>query len=117
MKQINFNKKDPSMGDISGILRVDGMICYFRFNESQQAQAMISSMQAKGAVVSMGRKWVRVNLFGNNKEVILGKEHFNVDDKQPEEIEVILFNFFSEKYTQAGFNLEIKELNTGNTGN
>ena len=113
MKQLNFNKKDPNMGDISGILRVDGIICYFRFTQSQQSQAMIENMNAKGAIVTPGRKWIRVNIFGNNKEVILGKEQFNVDDKKPEEIENILFSFFSEKYTQAGFDCKVKQLNSG----
>ena len=114
MKQLNFNKKDSTIGDVSGILRVDGILCYFRFNESQQAQSMINNMKAKGAIVTPGRKWVRINIFGNNKEVILGREQFNVDDKSPEEVEKILFIFFSEKYTQAGFDCKQKELNSGN---
>jgi hypothetical protein len=113
MKQLNFSKKDPNMGDISGILRVDGIICYFKFQQSQQAQSLMENMAAKGAIITPGRKWIRVNIFGNNKEVILGREQFNVDDKKPEEVEKILFTFFSEKYTQAGFDCQVKELNSG----
>lgn len=108
MKQLNFSKKDPKMGDISGILRVDKRICFFKFQDSQQAQAMINNMQTKGAIITPGRKWIRVNLFGNNKEVILGREQFNVDDKTDEEMEKILFTFFCEKYTQAGFDCKTK---------
>lgn len=108
MKQLNFNKKDPKMGDISGILRVDGKTCFFKFKDSQHSQTMIAKMQTKGAIITPGRKWIKVNLFGENKEVILGREQFNIDDKTDSELENILFNFFSEKYTQAGFECTIK---------
>jgi len=117
MKQLKFNKKDPNMGDVSGILRIDGKILYFKFNQSEQAQAIITSTKARGAIVTEGRKWIRINIFAENKEVILNKEQFNVDDKTDNEVEDILLRFYSEKYTQAGFECEISELNKNDTEN
>ncbi len=115
MKQLKFNKKDPTMGDVSGILRVDGKILYFKFNQSEPAQNMIATTKAKGAIVTEGRKWIRINIFAENKEVILNKEQFNVDEKTDDEVEDILIRFYGEKYTQAGFECEISELNKDDT--
>lgn len=112
MKQITFEKDDPSMGSISGILRIKGKICYFKYEQSAQAQAMMERLQASGAIITPGRKWIRVNLFGENKDVKLGNEEFNVDDKTEEEIEDILNKFFGEKYVQAGFIVDFKEINS-----
>ena len=107
MKQLKFSKDDPSMGKIDGLMRVDKKILYFKYNQSQQAQAMMQSLQAKGAIITPGRSWIRVNLFGENKEVNLGNEQFNVDDKSDDEISNILIKFFAEKYAQAGFVCEV----------
>ncbi len=110
MKQLKFMKQDPSMGDIEGLMRIDKKICFFKYNQSDQAQAMMQNLQAKGAIIAPGRKWIRVNLFGENKEVKLGDEQFNIDEKSNNEVSDILIKFFAEKYAQAGFICEIKDV-------
>lgn len=116
MKQINFSKTDPTYGEIEGIGRIDGKIYYLKFNSHEYSKMMIASLQQKGAVISPGRGWIRINMFGINKEVILNKERFNVDEKTPEEVENILFKFLGETYVQMGFIVETKELNSGGYG-
>jgi len=109
MKRLDFYKRDNSMGEINGTLLINKKICYFKYNQSQQAQAMMESLQSKGAIITPGRKSIRVNLFGDNKEVKMGDEQFNVDEKTDEEVEDILIKFFGLKYSQAGFVCEVRD--------
>ena len=110
MKQLKFKKQDQSVGEVEGILRIDGKICYFKFNNNEYASAMIDKMKAKGAAIVAGRKWIRVNMFVAGEEFILGKEKFNINEKTGDEIEKILLIFFNEKYIQAGFECESSEI-------
>ena len=38
MKELIFRKQDNTMGDVEGVLRVKDKICYFKYNQSAQAQ-------------------------------------------------------------------------------
>lgn len=111
MKQITFSKdNDANFGDVKGIVRIDGKILYFQFNNHQVAQNMMSQMQAKGAIITTGRKWIRVNMFGQLTDVKIGNYEFDVSKTSSGEVEEILKNFYMEKYIEAGFKCEQGEV-------
>ncbi len=108
MIQINFEKKGTGAGDVQGILRIDGKILFYKFNDSQYAQQAISQMQSKGAIITLGRGWVRVNMFGQLTDVKLGNREFNVKETTDKEMEIILRDFYVENYAKSGFTTEVK---------
>ncbi|MFW6173150.1 MAG: hypothetical protein ACOC5T_05340 [Elusimicrobiota bacterium] len=110
MIQINFEKKGTGAGDVKGILRIDNKLIFFQYNNNQYAQQAMAQMQAKGAIITPGRKWIRVNMFGDLEEVKLGNNEFNVKKISGEELELILRDFFLENYSKSGFLCEVKEV-------
>jgi len=110
MIQINFEKKGTGAGDVQGILRIQGKILFYKFNDNQYAQQTITQMQAKGAIITMGRGWIMVNIFGQLTDIKLGNQEFNVQDKTDQEMEFILRDFYAENYVKSGFKIEVKEI-------
>ena len=82
----------------------------FKYNDNQYAQQAISQMQAKGAIITPGRGWIRVNMFGLLTEVKLGSQEFNVKEKSDKEMEIILRDFYVENYAKCDFTTEVKEI-------
>lgn len=103
--QIKFTKDDPNMGNIKGLLRIDGKKLFFKFNNSDVANSMIAQLQQKGAIITNGRKWIRANIFGNHERVKLGGEEFDPKEKTPEQLEIILTQFYQVNYARAGFEI------------
>lgn len=108
--QINFEKQDPQMGHVKGILRIKGKRLFFKFNNSDIANNMMAQMQQRGAIITPGRKWIRVNLFGTHESVKLNGEEFNPQEKTPEQLEVIQTEFYQFQYTKAGFEVKTKKI-------
>lgn len=110
MIQINFEKKGTGAGDVKGILRIDGKILFFKYNDNQYAQQAMAQMQSKGAIITPGRGWIRVNMFGVHEEVKLGGHVFNPQTISNEEVEIILRDFYIENYSKSGFICEVKKI-------
>ncbi len=109
MIQINFKKLGTGAGDVEGILRIDGKILFYKFNDSKYAQQAMAQMQSKGAIITPGRGWIRVNMFGELVDVKLGNREFNVKETTEKEMEIILKEFYTENYIKAGFLVEVSE--------
>jgi len=110
MIQIDFEKLGTGAGDVKGILRIDGKLIFYQFNSNQYAQQAIAQMQARGAIITPGRKWIRVNMFGEHEEVKIGNKEFNVKEVSNREVELILRDFYIQKYSESGFKCEVKEI-------
>jgi len=108
--QIDFKKDDPNVGNVKGKLRIKGKDLFFKFNQSEVAQQMIAKMQSGGAIITPGRKWIKVNMFGNHEEVKMGNNVFEPKEKTSEELEIILTEFYQAQYTRAGFEVETKKI-------
>ena len=111
MIQINFEKTGTGAGDVKGILRIDGKILFFKYSNNQYAQQAMAQMQAKGAIITPGRGWIRVNMFGQHEEVKMGNKTFNAQTISDEEVEPILRDFYIENYAKSGFKCEVKDVN------
>ncbi len=110
MKQINYEQKNEKVGDCKGILRIKDKLLYFKFNNNQYAQQMVAQMQERGAIITPGRGWIRVNIFGVIENVKLGNIEFNPQEKSEEEVELILYDFYLDHFTKAGFKCVGKDL-------
>jgi hypothetical protein len=110
MKQINFSQKGTPQGDINGIMRISGKLLYLKLNNNQYAQQFLAQMQQKGAIITLGRGWARINIFGVHDWVKLGDIEFNPQEKKDEEMEEILLRFYLQKYKEAKFELTWKEV-------
>lgn len=108
--QIKFSKDDEKVGFVEGIVRIQGRRLFFKFNSSDIAQNMMAKLQAGGAIITSGRKWIRVNIFGTHELVKLGGEEFNPKEKTNEEIEIILTKFYQIQYARAGFEIVTTKL-------
>ncbi|HDK42517.1 MAG TPA: hypothetical protein ENG87_04000 [Candidatus Pacearchaeota archaeon] len=106
MKEIKFSQVSP-MGKIEGILRIIGKDLFFKYNNNQYAEQAMKQMENKGAIIIRKREWIKVNLFNNQENVIMGGKEFNVNETLIEDIEMILFNFYMEQFKKAG--CEVKE--------
>jgi len=107
MKELHFKQKHPQFGDVNGIMRIIGEIVYVKFSNNQYSQQAITALSQKGAKITLGRGWVKVEMFHNQTLVKLGGEEFDVKDKTDVEMESILGKFFKEQYTKAG--MEVSE--------
>lgn len=110
MIQIICQKEDPNMGNVKVKIRIKGKIIFFKFNQSEIANQIMAKMQKAGAIITPGKGWIKVNIFGENKEIKLGTDEFNVNDKTDSEIEKILGNFYIINYTKTGFTCENKNI-------
>lgn len=108
--QIKFKKKDEKMGEVKGLLRIEGKLLYYQFSNSDMAQTMLAKMQSGGAIITTGRKWMRVNIFGEHEEVKLGGRTFNPKETPEDQIEKILTEYFQVQYARAGFELTTEKL-------
>ena len=112
MKQINYSQKNPQYGQINGILRIGGKFLYFKSNSNQYEQQIMDQMKQKGAQIEKSDKnWVRVDMFGDRTLVKLGDKEFDVNETPDEEIEIILYNFYLNHFTKAGFACTGKDIN------
>lgn len=109
MKQLIYTQENPQLGKIKGVLRIIGKLLYFKFNNSQQANQMIQQMQSKGAVIIMGRKWIKIDMFRDREYVKLGEKEFDVSKLSDDEVEKILFDFYKTQFKKANFEVEGNE--------
>jgi len=109
MRQLTYTQNNPQLGKLKGVLRIIGKMLYFKFNNSQQANQMIQQMQSKGAVIIMGRKWIKIDMFRGQEYVKLGEKEFDVSKLSDNEAEKILFDFYKAQFTKANFEVEINE--------
>jgi len=106
MKQIIYKQVNPQHGKITGDLRIRGKLLYFKFNNNQYAQQMITQLQNKGAVIKIGKSWIEVSMFHNQEIVKLGEKEFDVTEKSDEEMEEILYDFYTTQFKKAKFEVE-----------
>jgi len=103
MKELNIKQTHPQLGKVEGIMRILGHIIFLKFNSNQYAEQVITMLQSKGAVITRGKGWIRVNMFGTNKSAKLGNMEIWLEEETPEQIEIKLRDFFKQKYLEAKF--------------
>lgn len=108
MKQLTFRQMNPQLGEINGVLRIIRKILYFKFNNNKYSEQVLNNLKSKGAIIVIGRKWIRINIFGDKEDVKLGEKEFNVKENSDEEMEEILFEFYKLQYKKVGFEVEEK---------
>ncbi len=106
MKELIYKQNNPQLGKIKGVLRVIGKLLYFKFNNNNHAQQMITNLQSRGAVIETGEEWISVNMFHNQDVVKLGEKEFDVTKTSDEDTEKILYNFYFSKFKEGGFEVE-----------
>lgn len=108
MQELKFTQNHPQAGLIKLVLRVIGRKLYYKFNNSQYAEQVISQLQSKGALIQKGRGWIMVDMFAKIPQdfVKLGDVEFKLSETTPEELEGILAKFYIIQYTKAGFTYE-----------
>jgi len=109
MKQLIFSQQNPQFGKVEIVIRIIGRLLYFKFNDNQYSQQIISQLKSKGAKVTIGRGWIQINLFEGQEVVKLGDNEIVVNETSDEEYEVILSDFYKFQYAKANFKLEKEE--------
>jgi len=109
MKEIVFEQKNPSMGFLQGVCRIDGKFIYLKFNNSEQAQQMISQLRTKGADIVLSKSWIKADIIRDNEKVTIGEETFNPQKLSFREVENKLFEFFKAQWEKAKFKVKVKE--------
>lgn len=99
-------QNNPTHGHIKIILRIHEQLVYMKFNNTPQKDQMVNSLRSRGASIVETRGWLRVNIFADHGDVKLGNYVFNVKDKKPSEVEIILYDFFKKKYSEAKFTVK-----------
>ena len=73
-------------------------------NSTDYVNKLIADFEKKGASIVKGNGgWMRVDIIKDTPTVKLGDVTFEPKEKTPEEIEVILYEFFFKKYREAKF--------------
>ena len=72
-------------------------------------------MKQKGANISEGNGWYKIDLFPNKTFVKLGAVEFNLQETSDDDLEEILFNFYYDNYLKAKF--IVKETKTYGVSN
>lgn len=101
MREITFEQ-----GITKGIMRIMGKDIFLKINNPQNLAQVISQYEAKGAKITHGLGWIKVDIFNQDKDVTIGNNTFNVNEKTPEEIEKILADFFLIQYAKANFKVK-----------
>ena len=106
MKELIFTQQNPQFGKVQIVVRIIGRIIYFKFNNNQYSNQIISQLKEKGAKISLGKGWLQIDLFDNQEVVKLGEKEIVVNETSDEEFEVILSDFYKFQYAKANFKLE-----------
>ncbi len=111
MKEIRFVQRTPQ-GLVNGTLRISGSILYFKCNNNQYSEQMLSQMRARKAEIVEGDGWIRIDLFKNQDSttIKLGEFEFDLKENPKEEIENILTKFYVIQYTKAKFKVNWRDL-------
>lgn len=111
MIEIKYSQDNPKMGKLNGNLRILGKTLYFKFNNNQYVEQLISNFKQRGAEIDKSDKtgWIRINMFKGQSFVKLGGREFDVNETSEEEVETILGEFYAKYFTQSGFVCEVKK--------
>lgn len=103
MRTITCEQNNAMYGHLKIVVRFHGHLIFMKFNNNPQKNQMIANLRNKGAIITEGNGWLRINIFGDHEEVRLNGLVFNPKEKTEEELEQILFDFYYTKYLDAKF--------------
>ncbi len=106
MKELIFSQQNPQFGKVKIVIRIFGRLLYFKFNNNQYSQQIISQIKSKGAKVVIGKEWIQINIFEGQEVIKLGEKEIVVNETSDEEYEVILSDFYKFQYAKFKFILE-----------
>ena len=106
MKQFKATQNTPQYGPQSLHMRIIGKIIFLKGvqNCTEYVNTLIEDFEKKGASIIKGNGgWMRIDIIRDNKEAKLGDDFIEPDEMTDEQMEDILFNFFTKKYREAKF--------------
>jgi len=103
MKELRIKQLHPTLGKIEGVMRIVGHIIYLKFNSNPYSEQVMLQMQSKGAIITKGKGWIRINIFGEHRVAKIENNELDLDTESPEQIETKLCAFFKKKYLESKF--------------
>lgn len=109
MKHLKCTQFHPQAGNIIIDIRILGKELFMRFSENNpHKEQLVSQLIARGADVSETDNWIRINMFTEqatkgNPLIKMGEIEFNIQETSNEQVEEILFNFYTIQYQKAKF--------------
>jgi len=106
MRQFKATQNTAQYGPQSLYMRLVGKFIFMKGAQESSAYVnkLIKDFESKGAIIVRGNGgWMKVDIIKSNEIVKLGDVAFAQAEKTPEEIENILYDFFTKKYRQAKF--------------
>jgi len=106
MRQFKATQNTPQYGPQSLYVRLVGKFIFMKGvqNSTAYVDKLIENFEKRGAAVVKGNGgWMRIDIIRENKEAKLGDDFIEPDNMTDEQMEDILFNFFTKKYREAKF--------------
>lgn len=101
-KELKFTKPTQG-GKVEITLRILDKLLFFKWNDTTHAKQAIEYFRNKGVSIEEGKGWIKVDLFGNNENVILGDKEIDLMKTSQQELEQILCEFYKQQYKKSGF--------------
>ena len=106
MKQFKATQNTPQYGPQSLHLRFIDKLIFMKGaqNSTKYVTKLIEDFERKGANILKGNGgWMRIDIIKSAEIVKLGEVEMNIKDSTNEQIEQVLYDFFSKKYREAKF--------------
>jgi len=106
MRQLKATQNTPQYGPQSLFLRIIGKYLFMKGVQSstKYVDKLLVDFEKRGATITKGNGgWIRIDIIKSHESVKLGDDYITQKEMTDEEIENILYNFFSKKYSEAKF--------------
>ena len=108
MKEFQATSYNAAYGQMNIHMRILGRKIYLKTTQNPQARQMMDKLREGGAsVIESNKGWVEIDMFVNNTHVKLGGREFDAAELKDEELELILFDFYTGKYREAHFEIKV----------
>jgi hypothetical protein len=108
MKEFQAQTYSPTHGQLNIHMRIIGRKIYLKTSTSEPARQMIDKLREGGAQIFEGTKgWIEIDMFVLSSCVRLGGKEFDIEEISVEELENILFNFYTSKYREAHYEIKV----------
>ena len=108
MKEFQATSYNAAYGQMNIHMRILGRKIYLKTTQNPQARQMMDKLREGGAsVIESNKGWVEIDMFALNTHVRLGGREFDAAELKDEELELILFEFYTGKYREAHFEIKV----------
>jgi len=106
MRQLKATQNTPQYGPQSLYMRIIGKLIFMKGaqDSTKYVDKLIADFEKRGATILKGNGgWIRIDIIKSHELVKLGEDEIEQAEMTPEEIENILYKFFTKKYKEAKF--------------